>query len=191
MRALDIDPVHDTRATFRSLVDATSRPGTVETTAIAPATYSIVATLVDHEVTLYGGSDELHTTLERESRLDSAPFEEADVIVVDGDTDGDVTAAKRGSLKEPSDGATLVYDVETLATDAAPDADALPVAVSGPGVPDTRTFYAEGIPAEEVEAIATAQSSYPRGVDVYLTADDRVVGLPRSVTLTVVDEEGT
>ncbi|SFK67882.1 alpha-D-ribose 1-methylphosphonate 5-triphosphate synthase subunit PhnH [Halogranum rubrum] len=192
MRALDIDPVHDTRETFRALVDATSRPGTVEQTPTTPAVHAVVATLVDHEVTLHGGGDELRTTLGRESRLDTAPFEDADVVVVDGHTDGRVTVAKRGSLKEPSEGATLVYEVADLSADTEPidgdDDQTLTLAVSGPGVPDTRTFGVDGLPATEVEAIAEAQSGYPRGVDVYLAADDRVVGLPRSVDLSVASD---
>jgi alpha-D-ribose 1-methylphosphonate 5-triphosphate synthase subunit PhnH len=42
------------------------------------------------------------------------------------------------------------------------------------------------LPAAEVAAIREAQSDYPRGVDVLLTADDRVAALPRSVELEVV-----
>jgi alpha-D-ribose 1-methylphosphonate 5-triphosphate synthase subunit PhnH len=193
MRALDIDPVHDTRETFRTLVDATSRPGTVERTPTTPAVHAVVATLVDHEVTFHGGDDDLRRTLDRESRLDDAPFEEADVVAVDGHTDGRVTEAKRGSLKEPSEGATLVYDVSAVAE--APTGlgehdgdDSLTLAVSGPGVPGVRTFEVAGLPTAEVAAIAEAQSTYPRGIDIYLTADDRVVGLPRSVDLRVADD---
>lgn len=198
MRALDVDPVHDTRETFRALVDATSRPGTIQQTPTTPATHAVVATLVDHEVTFFGGDDELRTTLDRESRLDDASFEDADVVVVDGHTDGRVAEAKRGSLKEPSEGATLVYDVSGVAAESedSPDdvgrsedgeRETLTLAVSGPGVPETRTVAVDGFPAAEVEAIAEAQSAYPRGVDVYLTAADRVVGLPRSVDVAVVE----
>lgn len=196
MRALDIDPVDDTRETFRALVDATSRPGTVQQTPTTPASYAVVATLVDHEVTLSGGDDGLRTTLDRESRLDDAPFEDADVVAVDGHTDSRVTEAKRGTLKEPSDGATLVYDLSGVAEDTNelgenPDeAESLELVVSGPGVPGTRTFAVAGLPAAEVEAIATAQSNYPRGVDVYLTADDCVVALPRSVDVRVAADDG-
>jgi alpha-D-ribose 1-methylphosphonate 5-triphosphate synthase subunit PhnH len=196
MRALDIDPVDDTRETFRALVDATSRPGTVQQTPTTPASHAVIATLVDHEVTFSGGDEELRTTLNRESRLDAAPFEDADVVAVDGHTDGRVTEAKRGTLKEPSEGATLVYDVSRVAADTDgpgeghDEAESLELAVSGPGVPGTRTFAVAGLPAAEVEAIATAQSNYPRGVDVYLTAGDCVVALPRSVSVRVAADDG-
>jgi alpha-D-ribose 1-methylphosphonate 5-triphosphate synthase subunit PhnH len=187
MKALGVDPVHDTRETFRALVDAASRPGTVQTTPVDPAAHAVVSTLVDHEVTFCGGAEPVLSALERESRLDEAPFETADVVLVDGHTDGRVTEAKRGTLKEPSDGATLVYAVETL-TDAPADADCLELSVSGPGVPGTRTFGVDGLPPEEVAAIAAAQSTYPRGVDVYLAAGDTVAALPRSVDVEVTEE---
>jgi alpha-D-ribose 1-methylphosphonate 5-triphosphate synthase subunit PhnH len=188
MKALGVDPVHDTRETFRALVDAASRPGTVQTTPVDPAAHAVASTLVDHEVTFCGDEEPVLSALERESRLNEAPFETADVVLVDGHTDGRVTEAKRGTLKEPSDGATLVYSVETLTDLPAAAADCLELAVSGPGVPGTRTFGVDGLPSEEVAAIASAQSTYPRGVDVYLAADDRVAALPRSVDVEL-DEE--
>lgn len=186
MKALEMDPVHDTRETFRSLVDAASRPGTVQTTPPDPAAHAVIATLVDHEVTFCGDDETVLTALERESRLDEAPFETADVVLVDGHTDGHITDAKRGTLKEPSDGATIVYGV-TRVTDGPSENDCLELAVSGPGVRGTRTFGVD-VPPEEVAAIAQAQSTYPRGVDVYFTAADRIVSIPRSVDVALAEE---
>ncbi|RBI58724.1 phosphonate C-P lyase system protein PhnH [halophilic archaeon] len=205
MRALSVDPVDDTRDTFRALVDAMSRPGTVERTPVAPAHHAVAATLVDHEVTMHGGDDRLRTALDWESRHSEAAFEEADIVFVDGDTSGCVVDAKRGSLKEPSDGATVVYRVDALVApdetavsddpadgldtrDAQTDGNDAPelvLSLSGPGVPGSRRVGVRGLPEDEVEAIAEAQSAYPRGVDVYLTTDDRLVALPRSVDVAV------
>lgn len=47
-----MDPVHDTRACFRALVDAQSRPGTVQSVDSEPADHAVLATLVDHEVSI-------------------------------------------------------------------------------------------------------------------------------------------
>ncbi|WP_254546770.1 phosphonate C-P lyase system protein PhnH [Halomarina pelagica] len=189
MRALDVDPVHDTRETFRALLDAASRPGTVERTPVAPAVNAVVATLVDHEVTVHGGSETLRAALDRERRLSRAPFEEADLIVAAGDTDGRVTDAERGTLKEPSEGATVIYEVDALAADAT-RVNGLALSVTGPGVPGTRTFGVGGLPATEVGAIAEAQSTYPRGVDVFLVDEERVAALPRSVEVEVEIDDG-
>ncbi len=186
MKALEMDPVHDTHETFRSLVDAASQPGTVQTIPHEPAAHAVIATLVDHEVTFCGDDETVLTALEHESRLDEAPFETADVVLVDGPTDGRVTDAKRGTLKEPSEGATIVYAV-TRVTDAPSENDCLELAVSGPGVQGTRTFGVD-ISSDEVAAIKEAQSTYPRGVDVYFTAADRVVSLPRAVDVALAEE---
>ncbi|QIB74262.1 phosphonate C-P lyase system protein PhnH [Halogeometricum borinquense] len=188
MNSLDIDPVHDTQATFRALVDATSRPGTVEQIPTTSARDAIVSTLVDHEVSLYGGDETLRTALKRESRLDDAPFEEADVLVVDGHTDGRVIDAKRGTLKEPSEGATLIYEVDSVGGDAEAAEAGLTLTLSGPGIPGNRTVAVSGVPADEIAAINDAQSTYPRGVDVYLTAGKKVVSLPRSANVRVEAE---
>lgn len=188
MRALGMDPVHDTREAFRATVDAMSRPGTVETVPTAPADHAVLATLVDHEVTLSSGDETLVRSLEREGRLTTAPFEQAAVVHVCGSTGGRVRAARRGTRKEPAEGATVVYRVDDLSSAAAGanDESATRIRVAGPGVPGSRTLTVAGLPAAEVAAIREAQSDYPRGVDVLLTADDRVAALPRSVELEVV-----
>jgi alpha-D-ribose 1-methylphosphonate 5-triphosphate synthase subunit PhnH len=55
MRALGVDPVYGTRATFRALVDAIACPGTVEEAPALPADHAVLATPVDHEVTPHRG----------------------------------------------------------------------------------------------------------------------------------------
>jgi alpha-D-ribose 1-methylphosphonate 5-triphosphate synthase subunit PhnH len=183
-----MDRIHDTRETFRATVDATSRPGTVESVPTAPADHAVLATLVDHEVTLSSGDGNLVRSLEREGRLTTAPFEQAAVVHVQGSTGGRVRTARRGTRKEPARGATVVYRVEDLSSGAegTTDEPTTRVRVTGPGVPGSRTFGVAGLPATEFDAIREAQSDYPRGVDVILTADDRVAALPRSVDLEVV-----
>lgn len=193
MRALGVDPVHDTRTTFRALVDAMARPGTVKSVPVSPADHAVLATLVDHEVTLHTEDGTLREALSSAGRYDPVPLEEADVIHVQGSTGGRVAAAERGTLKEPSDGATAVYRVDGLASgpgtdgdgaDALPD-DALLLRATGPGVPDRRLFRVAGLPETEVGAIADASAGFPRGVEVILAGEDCVVALPRSVIVEV------
>lgn len=185
MRSLDIDPVHDTRATFRAVLTAMSRPGTIQRVPVDPADRAVVSTLVDHEIGCYTEDAELEDALEREGRLDARPLAEAAVVHVDGSTDGRVGEARRGTLKEPSDGATVVYRVGGMVEGTATGEGTTGLALSGPGVPGRRSLAVAGLPADEVEAIAEAQSEYPRGVDVVLTAGDRVAAIPRSAGLEV------
>lgn len=182
MRSLGLDPVHDTRETFRALCDAMSRPGTVQQTPVTPADHAVAVTLVDHEVRTHTDDDELREALSSQGRFEGAQPDEADIVHTHGVPSWDVGDLVRGSLVEPSKGSTAIYRVESLSS--TPDGGLTGVRLSGPGVPDTRTVHI-GLPADELDAIAAAQSTYPRGVDVVLTAADQVVSIPRSVSLEV------
>lgn len=184
MRALDIDPVHGTRQTFRALCDVMSRPGTVSRVQTTPADYAITATLVDHEVTFHSSDEELTTALAGQGRYSAADPTAADIVHADGTPSWDVRDLERGSLVEPSEGATVIYRVEGLSE--TPKDGLTDVTVSGPGVNGTTTFGV-GLPAAELSALADAQADYPRGVDAVFASDDRVAALPRSVTLRVAD----
>lgn len=180
MRALGIDPVHDTRRTFDRLLAAMSRPGTVHTVP-APADHAVLATLVDHEVTVATDDGTLRDALSGQGRLDSARPENADVVHVRECSDVDVRECERGSLVEPSDGATVVYRVGTVSSRPT---DATTVTLLGPGV-DGLTEFSMSLPEQELSALAEAQSGYPRGVDAVFAAEDRLAAVPRSVTVEV------
>lgn len=183
MRALGIDPVHGTRATFRALCDATSRPGTVVETGNDPSDRAVVATLADHEVSVWTDDEDLRSALERRGRLTAAPPADADLLHVRGRPDWDVRECQRGTLVEPSRGATVVYRVRGLGDAARPALTG--VRLSGPGVDGIRRLGV-GLPAAELERLAAAQSTYPRGVDAYFTAGDRIAAVPRSGDLEVL-----
>lgn len=176
MRALSLDPVHDTRETFDGLLSAMSRPGTVHTVP-EPADHAVVTTLVDHEVTLATDDERLRDALAAEGRLETAAREEADIVHARDHAGWDVRDCTRGTLVEPSDGATVVYRVETLAEEETEDTT---LTLSGPGVDGTATLSVS-LPEAELSALATAQSGYPRGVDAVFASENRVAAVPRSV----------
>lgn len=182
MRALGIDPVHDTRRVFRALCEAASRPGTVQSLPVTPGDHAVVSTLVDAEVAVHTRDQAVQDALASAGRYDPAGPTKADLLHVRGSPAWDVREVERGSLVEPSDGATVLYDVETIASDTS--GGTTEITVSGPGVPESRTVGI-GLPAGDLEALAAAQSTYPRGVDAYVVAGDRVVALPRSISLEV------
>ena len=56
--------------------------------------------------------------------------------------------------------------------------------LSGPGVETTATLAPRGLPDDFVAARAESVSDYPAGIDILLVTDDgRVVGLPRTTTI--------
>jgi alpha-D-ribose 1-methylphosphonate 5-triphosphate synthase subunit PhnH len=180
VRALGLDPVHDTRRTFDGLLEAMSRPGTVQSVP-DPADHAVVATLVDHEVTIATEDDRLADALAGQGRLERAPPTAADVVHAPHQTGWDVRECERGTLVEPSEGATVVYQVESVGRGRD---DWTTVTLSGPGVDGTKTLSVS-VPASELSALAAAQADYPRGVDAVFAAADRVVAVPRSVTMEV------
>lgn len=182
MRALGLDPVQDTRRAFDGLLDAMSRPGTIQSVP-APADHAVVATLVDHEVTLSTADDQLREALTSQGRLAETSPADADVVHARSHTGWDVRECKRGTLVEPSDGATVVYCVETLERGAQTGCPTL--GLSGPGV-DGAARLSVSLPDAELSALSAAQSGYPRGVDAVFAAEDRVAAVPRSVTMEVV-----
>jgi alpha-D-ribose 1-methylphosphonate 5-triphosphate synthase subunit PhnH len=181
VRALGLDPVHDTRRTFDGLLEAMSRPGTVQSVP-DPADHAVVATLVDHEVTVATDDDYLEDTLSGQGRLEHAPPAKADVVHAPHQAGWDVRECKRGTLIEPSEGATVIYRVESLTADGD---DGTSVTLSGPGVDGTRRL-SMSLPESELSALTTAQADYPRGIDAVFAAADRVAAVPRSVTMEVV-----
>jgi len=190
MRALDIEPVHDTRETFRALCDAMSQPGTVQRTSVAPADHAVMAALVDHEVTTHTTDETLRDALSSQGRLSASDPANADVVHTHGKPSWDVRDLTRGSLVEPSDGATVLFRVESLSGESSDNlaengSDITHVSLSGPGVPGTRTVQI-GLHSTELEKLREAQSTYPRGIDAIFTAADQVAAIPRSVTLEVV-----
>lgn len=185
MRALGVDPVDDTRVVFRALCTAMSRPATVQEVPVAPADHGVLATLVDHEVTVHTPDERLREALSARGRYAPAAPTEADVLHAVGVPDWDVREAPRGSLREPSEGATVVYRVGSLSGTPGDGEAATTVAVSGPGVDGSRRLSV-ALPESELEALADAQSTYPRGVDAVVAGDGAVAAIPRSASVEVV-----
>ena len=183
-----MDPVHDTRAVFGSVMTAMSRPGTIHDVPTAPADHAVLATLVDHEATLHSRDKRICDALAAEGRLTEAPLTEADVVHVHSGSDIDLSEANRGTRKEPSAGATVVCRVQSVSepNETASTANGrTAVAVTGPGVDGVRNVDIGGLSTTEVATIREAQADYPRGIDIVVASDTRVAALPRSVELEV------
>lgn len=179
-----MDPVHDTRACFRALVDATSRPGTVTSVPIEPADHAVLSTLVDHEVTCFTPDETIRSVLENQGRFTAAEADRASIVHAPDPGECPVRDLKRGTLKEPNLGATVVYRVDGLA--ASPEEDTgTTLVLSGPGVPGERRLGVRGFAPNDARALADAQSSYPRGVDAVLTTEQSIAAVPRSIDLEV------
>lgn len=178
-----LDPVHDTQAVFRVVLEALSQPAVWRQLPIsaagAPANPWIAAvllTLLDHETSfaaLVDAATEEFVRARTNARR-SSPTEADFVLGASASlTARTVLDLRRGTLEYPDDSTTLVVDTTE------PDNGAR-LTLRGPGIPGTREAHI-GLGDEIVAALREANSNYPCGVDVLVVdATGRLLGLPRT-----------
>lgn len=94
-------------------------------------------------------------------------------------SDDEVRGFARGSAQAPEEAALVALSVRDVL--GGPRRWTL----SGPGIRGTACIAPKGLPAGFVAARADAVAAYPAGIDILLVTDDgRVVGLPRTTTIT-------
>ncbi len=179
------DPVAEAQTTFRAVLDAMARPGTLHRVGerllppppLDPATAAVLLTLVDNETPLWldpaaAAAREwlaFHcgaTIVETTAR---AAFAVARSLP-------DLAALPAGSHEAPEDAATLILQVAALGT-------GVRYRLSGPGLREPVLLLAIGLPADFATLWQRNHALYPRGVDVILCAGTTIAALPRSVSV--------
>lgn len=197
-RETAFDQVFDSQAAFRALLDAMSRPGSVQRLPVVPTSpppgfngnaLTILRTLCDNRVTVgvaspAGADAEAwceYVALNVGSPL--APSSDAGYVVFDGAAlHPDFATLGLGDPEYPEHGATAIVQVRALGGEAG--ADALSLELSGPGVDGSRTLSVAGLHRDYLTARDRACSEYPLGIDMLLVGPaGRVTALPRSTTI--------
>ena len=185
------DKVLSAQSTFRSVMDAMARPGSVHRVAATPGapgammrgTAAIALTLFDHDTPVW---------------LDPLLSETADVTKwLKFHTGAPVTASSSicsfamigdprarpaldrfafGSNEYPDRSTTLILQVESLTQGP-------PLELCGPGIDGTAMLQAAIQPANLFERLDINRTLFPRGIDVVLVADDAIVAIPRTTRL--------
>lgn len=179
------DPVLDSQATFRSVLDAMARPGTIHhlpATLTAPpplgqATAAVLLTLADATTPIWldpsaraaGDWIAFHCGAPR------AGLGQAAVALALAPVGLDLLA--NGSDEAPEEGATLILQLPALGSGRA-------LRLEGPGLPAPRTFAAEGLAPDFPAAWARNHARFPRGIDLILCAGDAVAAFPRTLAIT-------
>jgi len=89
-----------------------------------------------------------------------------------------------GSEDYPDQSATCVVDVATLSSANLPtDTLASHWMLSGPGIQTRSHLSVAGLPVDFASQWADNHAGFPRGVDLFLTTHDQVVGLPRTTRI--------
>lgn len=182
------DPVFDAQRLFRAALEALSRPGTVQhlpilVTPPAPLTPwagALALTLCDLDTPVW-----LDPVLDQPMvrawlrfhagcPLVEEPATAAFALVGGAAHLDDLSTFDIGPEEDPDRSTTVIAQVADL--DAGADGPPL----RGPGIPGTVRVRATGLASGFWAAWRENGALYPQGVDVFLAAPDRLVGLPRS-----------
>ena len=188
MSAPSITALHpaDSQRVFRAVLGALAEPGkamTLPDTGVMPQALVPALALAD----LSTGVCVLENPDERWSAAGatatSAPLWPAEmarlVAALRPVTADEVRSLCRGSADAPEDGAMVALSVRDVV--GGPRRWRL----SGPGIDGHAVVAPAGLPDGFLAARADAVGGYPAGIDVLLVTDDgRVVGLPRTTTIT-------
>jgi alpha-D-ribose 1-methylphosphonate 5-triphosphate synthase subunit PhnH len=178
------DPVISAQSTFRAILEAMSRPGTIQPAGagltppvpLVGATASCLLTLVDTDVGLHAG-DEFDAAWDWIAFHCGARFVPADAAdFVLATTLPDLATLASGSDDGPQDSATVILQVQGFGSGTS-------LVLSGPGLKVPATLKVAGLPADFVSIWAANHAMFPRGIDLILCAGDRLVALPRSLRI--------
>ena len=185
------DKVLSAQSTFRSVMDAMARPGTVQRivaavgapAAVMRGTAAIALTLFDQDTPLWldpqiSGTSDVTKWLKFHT---GAPVI-ADSSVCSFALVGDARALPGldrfafGSNEYPDRSTTLILQVESLTQGPV-------LELRGPGIDGTAVLRAAIQPADLFARLEINRTRFPRGIDVVLVHDDTIVAIPRTTRL--------
>ncbi len=180
------DPVGQAQSTFRALLDATARPGTLHGAGaglaapapLDPATAAVLLTLLDGESRLHIAPDCAAATDWLVFHCGTAPCADAGAAgFVVARALPDFASLSAGSDEAPESSATVVLQVASLGTGPT-------WRLAGPGLKEAALLRVEGLPDDFAAVWAANHALFPRGIDLVLCAGTTLAALPRSVTVT-------
>jgi alpha-D-ribose 1-methylphosphonate 5-triphosphate synthase subunit PhnH len=185
------DKVLSAQSTFRSVMDAMARPGTVQrivATAGAPApmmrgSAAIALTLFDHDTPLWLDPLMSETSdVAKWLRFHTGAPVIANPSICNFALIGDARALPAldrfafGSNEYPDRSTTLILQVESLTQGSV-------LELRGPGIDGTTALQATIQPTDLFERLEINQTLFPRGIDLVMVAGDAIVAIPRTTRL--------
>lgn len=176
------DPVLDSQATFRAVLEAMSRPGRVQQVplppelppGIEPAAAAVLLALADADTPIrLAAGPEAEAWIRFHTGARAAAVAEAAFVL---DPAARLLDLAAGTEEEPERGATLILPGAALAEGSG-------WRLAGPGIQSTHRLSVQGTPPGFLADWAANRARFPRGVDVILCAGDRIAALPRSVAI--------
>jgi alpha-D-ribose 1-methylphosphonate 5-triphosphate synthase subunit PhnH len=185
------DKVLSAQTTFRSVMSAMARPGSVQRIAVgagAPhpmmrGSAAIALTLFDHDTPIWLDRRMSETPdVTKWLKFHTGAPAIADSSVCHFALIGDPSALPAldrfafGSNEYPDRSTTLILQVESLMQGES-------LELRGPGIDGTAVVQATIEPADLFERLAINAALFPRGIDIVLVHDDSIVAIPRTTRL--------
>lgn len=184
-----VNPVHDAQNTFRALLAAIAQPGKVfeisvtnhtEIIHVKPAYAAACLTLLDLETQVWlqsGFSKEFKAWLLFHAGCNfvSTPNFANFALIHDLEALPELSNFCLGTDEQPEASTTLLIPVASWEGGQS-------VELIGPGILGNRRISPK-LPSHFWDCWKANHQAYPQGVDVFLFTDDRVMGLPRTVSV--------
>jgi alpha-D-ribose 1-methylphosphonate 5-triphosphate synthase subunit PhnH len=179
------------QSTFRSVMDAMARPGSVQQIVAAVGaprpmmrgTAAIALTLFDHDTPIWLDAKMWETSeVTKWLKFHSgAPIVEDSSIchfAVIGNAAAlpELSSFSFGSSEYPDRSTTLILQVDSLKHGSRFD-------LRGPGIEGTATLRAVIEPRDLFQRLSINQTLFPRGIDVVLVSGESIVAIPRTTRL--------
>ncbi|MCQ8186904.1 phosphonate C-P lyase system protein PhnH [Streptomyces rugosispiralis] len=191
------DPPTEGQRVFRAILDALAHPGRsyrIAGPAQAPEALgtglaAVALTLFDEEVSVW-----LHRTAAENPDVTSylafhtgarvaTGHGSANFVLATPDTLPALDELALGTDDAPHQSATVVLDARTPGVGAR-------FTATGPGIDGQAEIEAPWAPAGFLAAWTRNGALFPRGVDLLVASDDRVLALPRTTRLRAVSDQG-
>jgi alpha-D-ribose 1-methylphosphonate 5-triphosphate synthase subunit PhnH len=187
------DKVLSAQSTFRSVMGAMARPGSLQQAVAAVGTpgpmmhgtAAIALTLFDHDTPIWldaemSGTSEVAKWLKFHS---GAPVVDDPAIcsfalIGNGAALPDLSNFSFGTNEYPDRSTTLILQVDSLKHGSAYE-------LRGPGIDGTASLRAMIAPADLFDRLALNETMFPRGIDVVLVSGETIVAIPRTTRLAV------
>jgi alpha-D-ribose 1-methylphosphonate 5-triphosphate synthase subunit PhnH len=189
------DPVFDGQKHYRTILQATARPGTIgqldDAALDVPPQLNRASALL--ALALFTGDISYHLDLaaaatdqflQRETAAKPAKAAQADFLIFpSGQHYSALREARTGTLTFPDQGATAIVQAEAISP--APIFSGIGLLLSGPGIETEAEVYVRGVSGELFEVLRERNAEFPVGVDTFFTCDSLAAGpcvlaLPRT-----------
>jgi alpha-D-ribose 1-methylphosphonate 5-triphosphate synthase subunit PhnH len=180
------NPVLDSQRSFRLILEAIAHPGKILSipgdfgvpTPLHPASAAVCLTLLDFETPLWTDLSEGSGALSWLRFHCGCPLEKLSAratfaLIADPVHAPDLRSYSIGQEESPENSTTVIIQVEDVRAEGSK-------CLSGPGIRTNSLLEVKGLPEGFWSSWRENHLLYPLGVDVFLTAGTKIVGLPRT-----------